>query len=66
MSRVELRCQLNQVSMKKNEDPSTLFEQITKIKNQCIETTLDTEEVIAVILDAAPNAYQQVLTAEQL
>jgi len=52
--------------MKKNEDPSTLFEQITKIKNQCIETTLDTEEVIAVILDAAPNAYQQVLTAEQL
>jgi len=32
MSRVELRRQLNQVTMKKDEDPSTLFEQIAKKK----------------------------------
>jgi len=61
-----LRCQLNQVSMRKDEDPSTLFEQIAKIENQCVETLLDTEEVIAVILDAAPEVYHQVLTSEQL
>ena len=34
ITRVELRQKLNKVAMKKNQDPATLFEQVSSIENQ--------------------------------
>lgn len=71
ISRVELRTQLNNVSMEKNDDPATLFEQISKIQNrfkkdsQGNDITLDKEDLISIVLAAAPEEYQSILTIEQ-
>ena len=64
VSKIELRRMLNQISMTKKEDPSTLFEQLSKIENQ-FNTAIGKEDAIAIILDAAPAEYQSVLNAEQ-
>ena len=67
ISRVELRRQLNSVAMKRNEDPATLFEQLSGIKNRynTTSTRISTEELLAVIIDSAHEDYQSVLTSEQ-
>jgi hypothetical protein len=67
ITRVELRQKLNKVSMKKNQDPATLFEQISSIENQynAPGVKIDEGDMIAVVLDAASAEYQAVLTAEQ-
>ena len=39
ISRVEMRLRLNKVSMKKSEDPITLFEEISAIQNMFYTTT---------------------------
>jgi hypothetical protein len=64
ISRVELRQKLNKVTMKKGEDPATLFAQLSVIENQYTAPgrTLDEGDLIAVVLDAAPDEYQAVLT----
>jgi hypothetical protein len=66
-SKVELRSMLNEVSMKDSEDPSTLFEKVSAIQN-CYDTDADhieEEELIAVIIGAAPEKYLSVITCEQ-
>jgi hypothetical protein len=67
ISRVELRQKLNKVTMKKGEDPAALFAQLSVIENQYTAPgrTLDEGDLIAVVLDAAPDEYQAVLTSEQ-
>ena len=50
--------------MTKKEDPSTLFEQLSKIENK-FNTVIGKEDAIAIILDAAPVEYQSVLNAKQ-
>jgi len=65
ISRVEIRRELNQVKMKANEDPKTLFAQLGKIQLKSIDHPIEMEDLIAVVLDAAPVEYQGVLTAEQ-
>ena len=67
VTRVELRQMLNKIGMKKNADPATLFEQIASIENRYNTATsqVQQEDLIAVILDAAPMEYKSVLTAEQ-
>ena len=67
ITRVELRQMLNGVTMKKDEDPATIFEQISAIKNRYNTSTkkIDPEELIAVVLDVAPKEYKAVLTSEQ-
>jgi hypothetical protein len=67
ISRVEVRQQLNKVSMKKGENPAVIFEQISSIKNKfrSASVTIDNNDLIAVVLDAANTEYQSVLTAEQ-
>jgi hypothetical protein len=69
ITRVELRQRLSAVRMKKkkSEDPATLFEQISSIEYKYNTSTkhIDEEDLIAVILDAAPMEYQSILTTEQ-
>ncbi len=67
ISHVELRQMLNKVSMNDEEDPAALFEQLSSIENKYDTSTrqIDEEDLIAVILDAAPKEYKSVLTAEQ-
>ena len=56
---------LNRVSMKKDENPATLFGQISSIKNRYSKTAIQDGDLIAVVLDATPKGYQSILTAEQ-
>jgi hypothetical protein len=67
MTRVELQQELNQVKMKKNGNPAGLFEQISAVENiyNTAAAKIDEEDLIAVILDAAPAEYHTVLTSEQ-
>jgi hypothetical protein len=67
ISRVELRSMLNGVSMKNSEDPSVLFEQVSAIQNRYDTDVhhIDEEELIAVVMGAAPEKYLSVITCEQ-
>ena len=67
ITKVELRQMLNKVSMKKNDDPATLFDQISTIKNKYNTMTkqIDEDDLIAIILTSAPKDYQAILTSEQ-
>jgi hypothetical protein len=61
VTRVELQQMLNKIGMKKDADPATLFEQIASVEN-CYNTTTSQfpqEDLIAIILDAAPMEYQR-------
>jgi hypothetical protein len=55
MTRVELRQELNKVSMKKTEDPARLFERIAAIENRYAGTATTVNKV----------EYQAVLTSER-
>jgi hypothetical protein len=59
ISRVELRTMLNGVSIKEAEDPSILFEQVSAIQNRYDTDThkIEEEELIAVVMGAAPEKY---------
>jgi hypothetical protein len=71
ISHVKLRSQLNKVSMKAQDDPSMLFEQISKIQNRFKEDAagnpikLEKEDLISIVLAVAPKEYQSVLMIEQ-
>jgi hypothetical protein len=67
ITRVELRQQLSAERMKSNEDPATLFEQLSSKENRYNTSAkkIDEEDMIAVVLDSAPIEYQAILTAEQ-
>jgi hypothetical protein len=67
ITRVELRQVLNAIKMKKGTDPATLFEQISSVENKYNTATkkIDQDDLIAVVLDAAPTEYRSLLTSEQ-
>jgi hypothetical protein len=67
ISRVEMRQRLNQVSMKNNQDPKVLFDQLASIENayNTANRQIDQDDLIAVVLDKAPRDYKAVLTSEQ-
>ena len=67
MSCVEAQLMLNNVMMKKNDDPSVLFEKISEIQNRYNTVTrkLDEEDLIATVIAVAPAEYKSLLTAEQ-
>lgn len=64
MSRVELRHSLNKIQMKKGQDPAKLFEQIFSIQNRS-KIEIPEEDFVTIILEAASEEYQAVLTTEQ-
>ena len=67
ISRVEMRSRLNNVSMKANDDPRILFDQLASIQCAYNSTTrkIDPDDLIAVALEKAPAMYTSILTAEQ-
>jgi predicted metal-dependent hydrolase len=68
MTQVKLQHQLNKVTLKKEADPATLFEQPSAIKNRdnTATRTIKQEDLIAVVINVALKQYQLVLTNEQL
>ena len=61
VSRVEIRTKMsNEACMRKDEDPITLFKQLSTIENQhCMPgKKMDDEDKISVIINAAPLEYQ--------
>ena len=64
MSKVEMRIEINKVSMKANEDPSTLFTQLSSIEVR-YKTAIANEEKMATILSVCPKEYKSVITSEQ-
>ena len=67
ISKVEMRQKLNQITMKRGSNPSLLFEMLASIEDQYLAPgmKLDEADLIAVVLDVAPDEYQSILTAEQ-
>jgi hypothetical protein len=65
--RVEMRTRLNQFSMKTHEDPRTLFDQLASIQSAYNDAMrrIDPDDLIAVVLEKAPDEYKSILTAEQ-
>ena len=65
-ARVELRTMLNKVAMKRDEDPFTLFDQISAIDNKLNtkEKNIEEEELIVVVMAEAPEQYASTLTSE--
>ena len=57
---------LNKVTMKSNDDPKKLFEQLGEIENYNENGTLDNADLMAVLFTVAPAKYQSVLTTLQL
>jgi hypothetical protein len=59
---------LSKLKMKKDEEPSILFEQLSAIENRFNkpgEQIPDGDDLIAAVLTAAPKEYVSILTAEQ-
>ena len=58
---------LNKLMMKKNEDPSVLFEKISEIQNRydTVRHNLDEEDLITTVISVAPAEYNGLLTGEQ-
>jgi hypothetical protein len=54
--------------MKRNDNPSTVFEQISSIKNRYSTSKKKTnkDDLVVVVLDAVPQEYQAVLMAIQM
>src|SRR5688500_10535207 len=67
MSHVEMRQALNGVTMKLEDNPVSLFETLSGIKNRYQSTSVKVtdEELIATVLEKAPREYSTVLTCEQ-
>jgi hypothetical protein len=67
VSMVEMRQATNEVSMKKDDDPSSLFEQICGMDNRFQRSAIHMtdEEKIATIIMAAPKEYVTLLTSKQ-
>jgi hypothetical protein len=60
MTRVKLRHQLNKVTLKKNADPATLFEQLSAIENRRYNTStrkIEEDDLIVVVMDTASQEY---------
>lgn len=57
----------SKVSMKKCEDPKTLFDQVATIQNwyNTDSRQVDSDQLIAIVVKAAPDEYASVLTSEQ-
>jgi hypothetical protein len=67
ISRVEMRLRLSKVSMKPSDDPRVLFNQLASIQSMYNSNTqkIDPYDLIAVVLEKAPDKYKSILTAEQ-
>ena len=64
MSKAEMKQAMRKVTMKSNEDPVTLFTQLSSIE-QRFKKTIDLDDKLAVILEVCPKEYKSVLTTEQ-
>jgi hypothetical protein len=67
ISRVEIRTRLSQVTMKSEDDPRVMFNQLATIQSAYNNAAqkIDPYDLIAVVLEKAPEKYKSILTAEQ-
>src|SRR5687767_15318967 len=67
VSHVEMRQALNGVTMRLEDNPVSLFETLSGIKNryQSASVKVLDEELIATVLEKDPQEYSTVLTCEQ-
>ena len=66
ISKVEAKVNLLDIKMKSGGDPKETFEQISKVENECNDETssLDKDDLIAVVLHATDENCTSVLTSE--
>jgi hypothetical protein len=62
-----MRTRLSPVKMKAEDDPRILFNQLATIQSAYNDATrkIDPDDLIAVVLEKAPEKYKSILTAEQ-
>jgi hypothetical protein len=67
ITKVELRQMLAKVKMKKDDEPSILFEQLSAIENRFNKPgqQIPDDDLITAVLTAAPKECVSILTAEQ-
>jgi hypothetical protein len=67
MSYVDVKCDLNAITMTHNDDPSGLCEQISDIKNgyNSAAYKVDEEQLQSSVLENTPDSYHGVLTVER-
>ena len=53
--------------MKRNQDPKEMFENIANVKARYVKpgSTIPEDELVAVVMSAAPREYQSLLISEQ-
>ena len=64
ISMVELRIELSKVSMKKNDNPEVIFDQISKIKNRFYEENITKADLVSAILAGIDPSYVETITNE--
>ena len=67
ISRVEMRRKMNEVSMKNDDDPKVIFEQISTIRNHYAGSgvVVEDEDLMASVMEKAPAQYASVLAVEE-
>ena len=63
-----MRLQLTKIGIKNNENPSSLFEQISAIRNRFQDNSynISDDELIAATMAAAPDQYHSIVTSTQI
>ena len=67
ISRVDMRRKMNEVSMKNDDDPKVIFEQISIIRNHYAGSgvVVEEEDLMDSIMEKAPERYASVLAVEE-
>ena len=63
-AKVEMRRLLSNVRIKSSDEPSGIFEQLSKIENMYRGTKIDDQELLATAMAAAPKEYATIVTLE--
>jgi hypothetical protein len=66
ISKVELKMKLQQLRLKKKQDPSDLFRTLTALRNQYGRSAIDDDDILAHVFVAAGSEYHSIYTALKL
>ena len=65
MSKAEMKKDIQNIKMKKSEDPVTIFNQILAIE-LWYKVEIELDEKLAIVLEVCPTKYLSVITSEQM
>ena len=68
ISRVEMRIKMHKVSMKNDDDPKVIFEQISTIRNHYAGSgvVVEDKDLMVSVMEKAPERYASVIAVEEI